>query len=242
VGEPAVGRVLSIETPEAVLVSFRVASFGSRGLAAVIDVAALGAILFAELLVLGLGSLLIARITSAPLDLFAPWAIALVVVVMFVTYWGYYIFGEVMRNGRTLGKRLMRIRVVREDGSRVGVLDSVIRNIVRAVDLMPGTYGIGIISMTFSGTSQRLGDMAAGTVVIADEPPARLPVAGGKAEELADLVNEYLERRAGLSPDGRWQVAVQALAAYGEAPQPGWDEPMIAGRLVQLAGIELPAA
>jgi len=242
VGEQAVGRVLSIETPEAVLVSFRVASFGSRGLAAVIDIAALGAILLAELLVLGLGFLLLTRITSIAINVFGPWAIALVVVVMFVTYWGYYIFGEVMRNGRTLGKRVMRIRVVREDGSRVGVLDSVIRNIVRAIDLMPGTYAVGIISMTFSSTSQRLGDMAAGTVVIADEPPARLPVAGGKAEELADLVSEYLERRAGLSPDGRWQVAVQALAAYGEVPQPGWDEPMVAGRLVQLAGIELPAA
>jgi len=147
-----------------------------------------------------------------------------------------------VRNGRTLGKRFMHIRVVREDGSRVGVLDSVIRNIVRAIDLMPGTYAVGIISMMFSGTSQRLGDMAAGTVVIADEPPARLPVAGGKAEELADLVSEYLERRPALSPDGRWQVAVQTLAAYGEVPQPGWDEPIVAGRLAQLAGIELPAA
>lgn len=241
-GEQAVGRVLSIETPEAVLVSFRVASFGSRGLAAVIDVAALGAILLGELIVLGLGSLLIARITSASLNLFGPWAIAALVIILFVTYWGYYIFGEVVRNGRTLGKRFMHIRVVREDGSRVGVLDSVIRNIVRAIDLMPGTYAVGIISMMLSGTSQRLGDMAAGTVVIADEPPARLPVAGGKAEELADLVSEYLERRAGLSPDGRWQVAVQTLAAYGEAPQPGWDEPIVAGRLTQIAGIELPAA
>ncbi len=242
VNEPAVGRVLSIETPEAVLVSFRIAGFGSRGLACVLDVLTLGLIMLAELLAVGFVAFLLQRFTSLSIDLFGVWVLAGLVAVLFVTYWGYYIFGEVVRNGRTPGKRLMRIRVVREDGSRVSVLDSAIRNIVRIVDLMPATYAIGIISMVLSSKSQRLGDMAAGTVVIAEEPPARLPVAGGKAEELADLVREYLDRRASISPDGRWQVAVQVLAAYGEEPQAGWDEPLLAGRLVQLAGIEYPAA
>ncbi|MDO9107816.1 MAG: hypothetical protein Q7U89_02330, partial [Coriobacteriia bacterium] len=124
---------------------------------------------------------------------------------------------------------------------RVRVLDSVVRNIIRSIDVMPGTYAIGIISMVLSRTSQRLGDMAAGTVVIADEPPARLPVAGGRAEELQGIVAEFLNRRGALSPDGRWQVAVQVLAAYGESPQQGWDEPIVAGRLVQLSGVEVPA-
>lgn len=238
----SLGRVLDIETPEAVLVSFPVASFGSRGLAALIDVVALAGIMLAELLVMGGGMYLFVRLTGSAFDLLGPWAIAAAIFVLFATYWGYYIFGEVVRNGRTLGKRVMRIRVVREDGSRVSVLDSAIRNIVRAVDLLPGTYAVGIVSMVLSRTSQRLGDMAAGTVVIAEEPPARLPVAGGSAEEARDLVSEYLERRPALSPEGRWQVAVGLLAAWGEAPQPGWDEPLVAGRLVQLAGVEVPPA
>lgn len=242
VGERSVGRVLSIETPEAVVVAFRVAGYGSRGLAAVIDIVTLGAVMLAEALVIGLAMYLLSRFGGIALDVFSPWVIAALIAVLFVTYWGYYIYGEVVRNGRTPGKRVMRIRVVREDGSRVGVLDSAIRNIVRIVDLLPGTYAVGVIAMVLSGTSQRLGDMAAGTVVIADEPPARLPVAGGTAEELADLVREYLERRPDLSPEGRWQVATQVLAAYGESPQPGWDEPLVAGRLVQLAGIDAPAA
>lgn len=239
--ERAVGRVLDIETPEAVLVSFRIAGFGSRGLAAVIDIVTLGAILIAEALVLALFAYLVSRFTSLRLDLYGSWLVAGLIAVLFVTYWGYYIFGEVVRNGRTPGKRILRIRVVREDGSRVRVLDSVVRNIIRSIDIMPGSYAIGVISMVLSRTSQRLGDMAAGTVVIADEPPARLPVAGGRAEELRGIVAEFLDRRGLLSPDGRWQVAVQVLAAYGEVPQPGWDEPIVAGRLVQLSGVEVPA-
>ncbi len=240
--ERAVGRVLDVETPEAVVVSFRIAGFGSRGIAAVVDLFTLGAILFAEFALFLIAASLISRLSLGGVDTFGPWAIALLIFIMFVTYWGYYIFGEVVRNGRTLGKRVMRIRVVREDGSRVGVLDSFTRNIVRIIDLLPGLYSVGIISMFVTRRSQRLGDIAAGTVVILDEPPARLPVAGGKAEELADLVGEYLERRAALSPEGRWQVAVQALAAYGEQPQPGWDEPLVAGRLVQLSGVSVPDA
>ena len=239
--ERAVGRVLDIETPEAVLVSFRIAGFGSRGLAAVIDIVTLGAILIAEVLVLALVAYLLSRFTSLRLDLFGSWVVAGLIAVLFVTYWGYYIFGEVVRNGRTPGKRILSIRVVREDGSRVRVLNSVVRNIIRSVDIMPGSYAIGVVSMVLSRTSQRLGDMAAGTVVIADEPPARLPVAGGHAEELQGIVGEFLDRRGALSPDGRWQVAVQVLAAYGESPQPGWDEPLVAGRLVQLSGVEVPA-
>lgn len=228
-------RRLEVETPEAVAFAYPLAGLGSRGVAALLDVVLLGAIMTAELVAGVLGVLLAARVSDGALALFGPWGIALMLVVMFVTYWGYYIFGEVFRNGRTWGKRVMRIRVVREDGSRVGVLESVIRNFVRIIDLLPGTYGFGVASVLLTGRAQRLGDMAAGTVVI-EESGRLTDLELDSAGELATLARDYLSRRGGLSPEARWQVGVALLAAYGEEPQAGWDEPVVAGRVAQLAG------
>jgi len=228
-------KTLRIETPESVSVSYPLAGLGSRGLAAIIDAAILAGLLLAEALAVGTAVLLGARIVgeNVALSLIA-WALALAVVLMFVTYWGYYIFGEVVRNGRTPGKRALKIRVVRDDGGRIGVLDSVVRNVVRIVDIMPGTYGVGVLAVTFSSRSQRLGDMAAGTVVVAEPDDASLGLGAGS--ELAEAVSAYLARRAGFTPEARYQVAVSLLAAYGEEPR-DWDEPTIAGRLADLAGL-----
>ena len=228
-------RRLEVETPEAVAFAYPLAGLGSRGMAAMIDAGMLALIIVAEIVV-GLTAVTLAgRISGQVLSIFAPWAIAVLIVVVFVTYWGYFIVGEVFRNGRTLGKRIMRIRVVREDGSRVGVLESVIRNIVRVVDIMPGTYGFGIIAVWISPRAQRLGDMAAGTVVI-EEPPRLVDLDVDASDELASLVRDYLSRRGDLTPEARWQVAASLLAAYGEQPGTGWDEPVAAGRLADLAG------
>lgn len=228
-------RRLEVETPEAVAFAYPLAGLGSRGMAAMIDAGMLALIIVA-VIVVGLTAVTLAgRISGQVLSIFAPWAIAVLIVVVFVTYWGYFIAGEVFRNGRTLGKRIMRIRVVREDGSRVGVLESVIRNIVRVVDIMPGTYGFGIIAVWISPRAQRLGDMAAGTVVI-EEPPRLVDLDADASDELASLVRDYLSRRGDLTPEARWQVAASLLAAYGEQPGTGWDEPVAAGRLADLAG------
>lgn len=230
-------RMLSVETPEAVAIRYPLASIGTRGLAAAIDIAMLGLLLLGEVVVVALAIFVAVRLeVPLPLDALAPWAIAALIVAAFVTYWGYFIFGEVFRNGRTLGKRLMRIRVVRDDGSRIAVLDSVIRNVVRAIDILPGTYGVGIASMVLSPQAKRLGDMAAGTVVVVEAGRATLAGPLGPAEELDSHVAAFLARRPALSPEARWQVGVELLAAYGEQPGPGWDEPVLAGRLADLAG------
>lgn len=228
-------RRLEVETPEAVAFAYPLAGLGSRGLAALLDIVLLGAIMIAELTVSLLAIALVGRISGRALTLFGTWGIALMIVALFVTYWGYYIFGEVFRNGRTWGKRVMRIRVVREDGSRLGVLESVIRNFLRIIDLLPGTYGFGVASVLVSQRAQRLGDMAAGTVVI-EESVRLTDLELDSAGELASLVREYLMRRGGFTPEARWQVGVSLLAAYGEEPQSGWDEPVVAGRVADLAG------
>ena len=233
---PRVVRTLDVETPEAVSVSYPLAGIGSRAVAAVLDMVFLGGLILAELAVAWIAGELLGR---AGLDLgrLGAWLLAVLAVVVFVTYWGYFIFGEVFRNGRTPGKRRQRIRVVRLDGSRIGVLESVIRNVVRLVDILPGTYAVGVTAMLFSRQGQRLGDMAAGTVVIAEPLRSATLDRLGPAEERAELVREYLARRAAFSDDGRWQVGVELLALYGEQPAAGWDEPVVAGRLVDLAGL-----
>lgn len=234
-------RQLEIETPEAVAFAYPLAGLGSRGMAVMLDTLMLGLIIVAELLVGLLVAVLVSRISERALMTLTPWAIGVLIVAVFVTYWGYYIFGEVFRNGRTPGKRVMRIRVVREDGSRVGALESVIRNVVRIIDLMPGMYGFGIVSIWVSPRAQRLGDMAAGTVVI-EEPPRLFDLDVDARGELASLVRSYLARRGELTPEARWQVGTALLASYGETPQPSWNEPIVAGRLADLAGAREAAA
>ena len=120
---PRVVRTLDVETPEAVSVSYPLAGIGSRAVAAVLDMVFLGGLILAELAVAWIAGELLGR---AGLDLgrLGAWLLAVLAVVVFVTYWGYFIFGEVFRNGRTPGKRRQRIRVVRLDGSRIGVLES----------------------------------------------------------------------------------------------------------------------
>ncbi len=88
-----------------------------------------------------------------------------------------YFFATELAWGQTIGKRVMKLRVVRVDGSRLGAGPAAIRNIVRFVDAFPALYIIGaIVLFTFGNKTQRLGDMAAKTKVVAeDEPPPPPP-------------------------------------------------------------------
>lgn len=222
---------LSVETPESVAFAYDLAGPASRGAALMVDSALLVAIILAEVLAVVLAGTLIGAEGAT------PWLLAAGAVLAFVTYWGYYVYGEVFRNGRTPGKQALGIRVVRDDGGRVGVLDSIIRNLIRLVDMLPGYYAVGLASLLLSRTNKRLGDMAAGTVVVRDSGTLDLVFEGGQDSERVALVRDYLARRAAFSAPARWQVAVELLAAWGEVPQEGWDEPVIAGRLADLAGL-----
>ena len=95
-------------------------------------------------------------------DFFAP----LLVIVIFVGEWFYPVLFEVLNQGQTLGKKLVGLRVVNEDGTRVGWSTSLLRNLLLSADLLPGTYMAGLISTLASPSFQRLGDLAAGTLVI----------------------------------------------------------------------------
>ena len=233
--EPTI-RHLTVETPESVAVTYRLAGLGSRGAAALIDTGLLATLVIAEFVVGGLVVLGLTRLIGPQAGPLIPWVIGAVIVAMFVTYWGYFIIGEVTADGRTPGKRIMGIRVVRDDGGRVGVFDSIIRNVVRAIDLLPGTYAVGIVSILLSADGKRLGDIAAGTAVIEDAGDLeRVPFAV-ESDERVSLVADYLERRDSFTPEARYQVAVALLALWAEEPG-ALDEPHLAGRLADLAGL-----
>ncbi|MFN8412955.1 MAG: RDD family protein [Anaerolineales bacterium] len=157
--------VLKIDTPENVTFDYDVAGIGSRFLAALIDTAL---ILIGQLLILGAAILVALIVFKTDLlgeDLF-NWALAITGILSFIFLWGYYIFFEILWNGQTPGKRWVGLRVIRVDGTPITVGEAIIRNLVRIIDLLPTAYGIGVVTMFISPNSRRVGDLAAGTIVI----------------------------------------------------------------------------
>lgn len=90
----------------------------------------------------------------------------------------YFVVLEVATGGRSIGKRLLGLRVVKEGGFPIGLRESLIRNLLRTADALPANYLVGLTSMVASAQGKRLGDIAAGTVVIRlDRPAAAAPLA-----------------------------------------------------------------
>ena len=106
--------------------------------------------------------------TPASSDIPEQWAVALVIFIIFLLNWGYFTLFEAFWNGRTPGKRVARIRVIQRSGRAIGLFESMARNLVRYVDQFPFCYAVGVIAIFASRQHQRLGDMAAGTLVVRD--------------------------------------------------------------------------
>ncbi len=98
------------------------------------------------------------------------------IVFVIVSYFGellYFMFWETITGGSSPGKRLVGLRVVRLDGLKVDLRASWIRNLVRAADILPSSYVVGLTSMLISSRGQRLGDLVAGTLVVRLDVPER---------------------------------------------------------------------
>ena len=98
------------------------------------------------------------------------WISAIVGLVAFALYNGYFILLEWLLNGQTPGKRLLHIRVIKQGGYALRFFDTLLRNLLRVVDFLPLFYGVGLTSLLFTRDSQRLGDLVAGTLVVYQEP------------------------------------------------------------------------
>jgi uncharacterized RDD family membrane protein YckC len=121
--------------------------------------------------------------------------IAFVLLAQFIVETGYFIFWEMVTNGRSPGKMLAGLRVVRRDGMPIDLKSSVLRNVLRIVDILPENYVVGLISMLLSPSGERLGDHVAGTIVIRlDRPQAALEIEASKAGTSLALTRMQLSR------------------------------------------------
>lgn len=190
-----------IETPEGITLNLRVAGPLARALAwgadSLIKYGALWGLLMA-LAFLGGGG-------------FGLWLIAL-----FLTEWFYPVLFEVYADGATPGKKALGLKVVHANGTPVDWPAALIRNLLRAVDFLPAFYGFGAVAMLCNRNFQRLGDLAAGTVVIYREPSGQIPaLPPGPALPLSAPLNpteqrlliDFAERGAALNPERQVELA-----------------------------------
>ena len=158
---------LSIDTPELVAIEMPLAGIGSRFIALLVDylIWSAGLVLLIIVAVAVLPAMHAFNVKSA------QWAEAIVIFIVFLFNWGYFTLFEAFWNGRTPGKRVARIRVIQRSGRSIGLLESMARNLVRYVDQLPFFYAVGVITMFVTRQHQRLGDLAAGTLVVRDREP-----------------------------------------------------------------------
>ncbi|HEX2165186.1 MAG TPA: RDD family protein [Thermoanaerobaculia bacterium] len=148
----------AIETPEGVELRLRLAGPAPRALAWLID---------ATLRLVGYA------VASIPMTLLGRVGQGLFFLVLFLGEWFYPVLFEVYAGGATPGKKLVGLAVVHDDGTPVGWSGALLRNLLRFVDFLPVAYGAGLATMLFQPRFKRLGDLAAGTVVVHGEREER---------------------------------------------------------------------
>jgi uncharacterized RDD family membrane protein YckC len=150
---------LVISTPERVAFQYEIAGIGSRFLAQLLDSLVITVILIAiTILAASMGGIF----GSGEL------AILIEIILGFILLAGYFLVSEAAWNGQTLGKRAARLRVVGDHGEPLTLGQAAIRNLVRIVDFLPVFYAVGMLTLFINGRGKRLGDYAAGTLVVRD--------------------------------------------------------------------------
>lgn len=203
----------TVETPEGIDLLLRPAGLVPRALAFALDLLIRLALLL--ILALGLGAL----------GKFGMGAGALL---LFIVQWGYMVLFEVFNDGRTPGKHWLGLRVIHDDGTPIGWAASLLRNLLRFVDMLPFGYCLGALCCLGHPAFKRLGDLAAGTLVVHRErraetatlPPAA-PIAPPFSLELADqrALIGFAERQSSLSPERRQELAAILAAPLNVTPE-----------------------
>lgn len=205
----------SVETPEGVEIGLRVAGPVPRLFAAAVDLAVR----------LGVYVLLL-----VPSSFLGEGGIGLLLVGVFLLEWFYPVYFEVRHGGATPGKRRLGLLVLHRDGTPVGWMASIVRNLVRFADFLPAAYGFGIASILADRDFRRLGDLAAGTVVVYRGaglagfrvplgPPLRPPVPLDLDEQRAVL--DFAERLGTWSEARAAELAGLAVPLTGVLPNEG---------------------
>lgn len=223
---------MAVRTPEHVELNFLLAGPGNRFLALLVDLAIQWLLVLGIVLVLG-ALLWVTKWSMG--DLFGKkagasvglWLFAGFLLLFFLLQWGYFTFFETVWAGQTPGKRRQRIRVIRENGRPIGFAEAAIRNLLRSVlDSQPyPLHAIGFVVGMLNARFKRLGDFAAGTVVIVERrqslpragprlrprtpavSPATRPRVRQLTQEEVTTLQAYLRRRGELDPQVRLTMA-----------------------------------
>ncbi|RPJ27992.1 MAG: RDD family protein [Chloroflexi bacterium] len=188
-------ETLDIQTPENVAFGYQVAGLGSRFVATLLDTLL---IVLLQIVVIVVMALIIDVLDGSVFaDQLSAWVIAIFGLILSIFYWGYYVFFEMLWNGQSPGKRWVGLRVIRTDGTPITLSESFIRNLVRIVDFLPAAYGVGIITMFIDKQSRRLGDLAAGTLVVQDRAPISI-----QSLSIKRTVNLGMQGLTNVSSDG----------------------------------------
>ena len=206
---------VTIATPEGIELELILAGVGSRFAAELLDV------------VVQLGAIFALAIVIGPVGN-NGFVIAAYLVVVFLILFAYDIVLETWNRGRSVGKLAAGLRVVRVGGEAEGFLTAAVRNFLRIVDFLPAFYVVGVISIMATSRNQRLGDLAAGTLVVRERRPALTPAAtyvpppaaasyiewdvSAVSPEDVVTLRQFLERRLSLSPGARAHLATDLAA------------------------------
>jgi len=205
------------ETPEGIALALRPAGLVARGQAWLIDFA------------IRMGLFLVAAIIAG---VAGGMGTAFLLISLFLLEWGYPVAFELGRSGATPGKRVMGLRVVMDSGLPVTPGASIVRNLLRAADFLPFLYALGVVSVLLRADFQRLGDLAAGTLVVYGEPVrlhGAIPAADPQppvhplTQEQQVAVVAWASRAQRLTPERLEelaQLAEPAVAAPGEDMDP----------------------
>ncbi|MEH2212619.1 RDD family protein [Nostoc sp.] len=217
---------VKFNTPESVELEFTLAGIGNRAWALVIDYHILAVLLVG---IFTAWSLISDQLGDFWVDIFGSavtlWLMAIALLVSFIIYVGYFVFFETLWFGQTPGKRIAKIRVVRDDGRLIGLQQATLRALLRPFD---ETLFIGAFLIMLGSREKRLGDLAAGTIVIQAQTPtasARLTISE-QAKELHEqliaiadfsqlmpddfaVIREYLQRRGAMSLKARASLSLK---------------------------------
>ncbi len=147
--------VYVIRTPENVTFEYELAQLASRALAWLIDVVVMVALIAT-----------VSRIVTSLVPLAGGFATMLLSIGSFLVLWWYSALFEWWWGGQTIGKRVVGIRTLSERGVRISFAQAVIRNLVRIADFLPFPYLVGAVAALLDKNGRRLGDLAAGTIVV----------------------------------------------------------------------------
>jgi uncharacterized RDD family membrane protein YckC len=247
--------VATVETPEQLELALPLAGAGSRSLAFIFD-------FLIQLIPIVVA--MIVLITALAIEPFKGenakgmiegrlplWGAAIFSVITFATNFLYFTFWDLVSRGQSPGKRALNLRVVRDGGLPIDVRSSLIRNFLRTVDMLPGFYVTGVVTIFLTKEHKRVGDLAGGTLVIRDlaekvgvgdaslllPPPRFAGSAGASAGNPSPLspgdralVHDFLDRRASLAEEARARVARQIADRL--APRYGIDPSLAADSIL----------